>query len=71
MRTEQEISPFNVMQCIAALRIETSTGMKYSRGSVLKYVQETYGVQSKRKAGALAEMEDLYEELTGRRYGSA
>lgn len=59
-----------LMQCIGALRIETRTGMRHSRGSVLAHCQRTFGVTSRTKKGALAELEDLYLETTGRAYGS-
>lgn len=61
---------FHLMQCIGALSIEVNTGMRHSRGSVLKLVQRQYGVTSKTKAGALAELRELYEQTTGRAYGS-
>lgn len=62
-------TPFHLMQCIGALRIETRTGMRHSRGSVLTVAQQVYGVTKRTKKGALAELEDLYERLTGHRYG--
>lgn len=61
---------FNLMQCIGSLRIEVNTGLRHSQGSVLKLVQERYGVTARTKKGALVQLEDLYEEHTGRRYGS-
>ena len=61
---------FNLMQCIASLRIEVSTGMRHSRGSILKHSQVTFGVTSNTKKGALAELEGLYLETTGRTFGS-
>lgn len=60
---------FNMMQCIGSLSIEVNTGMKHSRGSILKLVQQRYGVKSKTKKGALAEMKQQYKDLTGRDYG--
>ena len=62
--------PFNLMQCIGALRIEVATGMKHSQRSVLAHVQREYGVTKRTKKGALAELEALYERLTGKTYGS-
>jgi hypothetical protein len=61
--------PFHLMQCIGALRIETRTGMRHSRGSVLAVAQQVYGVRSRTKKGALAELEALYTRLTGKEYG--
>jgi hypothetical protein len=65
----ETISPFHLAQCIAALRIETITGMRHSKGSVLRLVQSVYGVQSTTKAGALTELEKLYEQEMGHPYG--
>jgi len=62
-------SIFNLMQCIAGLRIEVNTGMRHSRGSILKHSQVTFGVTSRTKKGALAELEGLYLETTGRTFG--
>ena len=61
---------FHMAQCISALRIEVNTGMKHSRGSILKLVQRVYGVKAKTKKGALEEMKKLYKETTGYEYGS-
>lgn len=65
-----DFNPLHMAQCIGALRIEVKTGMKHSKGSVLKVVQQVYGVRSRTKTGALREMENLYKERTGRDYGS-
>lgn len=65
-----EKMPFNLMQCISALRLEVRTGMKMSRGSVLAHAQHTYGATKRTKKGALAELEALYTRLTGREYGA-
>lgn len=56
-------------QCISMLRIEVRTGMKHSRGSVLKLVRERYGIKCHTKLGALSEMLAIYEEVTGQPYG--
>lgn len=61
---------FQMAQCIGALSIEVGTGLKHSRGSVLKLVQERYGIKAKTKAKALEELKALYKEATGRDYGS-
>lgn len=62
-------SMLHFAQCISMLRIEVRTGMKHSRGSVLALVRERYGIKSRTKAGALAEMLSIYEEVTGHPYG--
>ena len=56
MSNDTYINPIHLAQVIAALRIEVRTGMKMSRGSVLKLVQQVYGVRSRTKAGALEEL---------------
>lgn len=56
---------------IAMLQIEVRTGLRHSRGSVLKVCQREYGIKARTKAKALAEMLDLYEDAFGRAYGSA
>lgn len=56
-------------QHIAALRIETRTGMSHSRGSILKSAQDRYGVTKRTKAGALAQLEQLYLDTYGKEYG--
>jgi hypothetical protein len=61
----------HIAQCIAGLRIEVSTGMRHSRGSILAMVQRLYGVKSRTKKGALKELEQLYYQRTGRRYGQS
>jgi hypothetical protein len=64
-----QVDHFQMARCIAALRIEVSTGMSHSRGSMLKYVQRTYGVTAKTKKSALEVMEALYFQRYGRHYG--
>lgn len=70
MITGEQIPVFHLAQTIGALKIEVRTGMKMSRGSILKMAQTVYGVRSRTKDGALAELMALYEEVTGREYGS-
>jgi hypothetical protein len=57
-------------QHIAALRIETRTGMTHSRGSILKSAQQRFGVTKRTKAGALAQLEQLYADTYGKAYGT-
>jgi hypothetical protein len=59
------------MQMIAGLRIEVATGMRHSRGSLVKLSQRVYGTTSKTKKGTLEELENIFEQRTGRRYGDS
>jgi len=68
--TPDALEHFQFARCIAALRIEVSTGLKHSQGSMLKHVQNTYGIQSRTKKGALLDLEMKYKKIYGRRYGS-
>lgn len=70
--TTQQVVPnhFHMCQCIGALSIEVNTGMRHSRGSILKLVQQRYGVKAKTKAKALDELKAQYKEHFGRDYGS-
>ena len=68
--TPDGISHFQFARCIAALKIEVSTGMSMSRGSILKLVQTNYGITGRTKAKALEQMLEIYEQKFGREYGS-
>lgn len=68
--TPDGIAHFQMARCIAALKIEVNTGMTMSRGSMLNYVRDTYGVKSRTKAKALDEMLALYKATYGWDYGS-
>lgn len=54
---------YHRLQCYYALSIEVKTGMRHSRGSVLRLVQDKYGVASKTKKGAMAELRSQLEDL--------
>jgi len=53
---------FHLLQCYYALKLEADTGMRHSRGSVLKMVQERYGVKSRTKRGACVEIAKILHE---------
>lgn len=53
---------FHLLQCYYALKIEVDTGLRNSRGSVLKMVQQKYDVQSRTKKGAMKEIAQLLEK---------
>lgn len=60
---------FRHCQLIAALRIETRTGMSHSRGSVMNAAKRQFGIQKQTKAGVLKELERIYLETYGKEYG--
>lgn len=61
---------YQMAQCISSLSIETRTGMRHSQGSILKLVQQRYGIKARTKRGALEELLALYKETYGKEYGS-
>lgn len=65
------IEHFQMCQVIGALSIEVKTGLSHSRGSVLNLARERYGVKSRTKKGALAELHVQYKEKYGWEYGKA
>lgn len=66
--TPEGIAHYQMCACIARLRIEVQTGMT-SRASTLKAVKAIYGCPKQTKKGALAWMEQMYEQTYGRPYG--
>lgn len=46
----------------SALHIEMLTGMRHSRGSVLKVAQRDFGVTAKTKAGAIEQLNKWIED---------
>lgn len=67
--TPDGIEHFRFCQVIACLSIEVKTGLKMSRGSVLKLAQERYGVTARTKVKALDQLKDMYEVKYGFPYG--
>lgn len=67
--TPEGIAHFQMARIIAMLKLEVLTGLTYSRGSVLKAVQQQYGVNSRTKKAALNEMLKLYKQTYGWEYG--
>jgi len=63
------MAQFRMRQVIGALEIEVRTGLRHSRGSVLKLAQQEYGCVKRTKKGALAEMRALYETTYDMTYG--
>lgn len=58
-----EVDPFHLASVIAALRIEVRTGLRHSRGSVLRVAQDVYAIRSRTKAAALAELEAIKADI--------
>lgn len=63
LNTPEAIKAYHLASLIACLKIEIHTGMTMSRrGSLLKQAKKSYGIQSRTKAGALEELEVIYEQ---------
>ena len=56
---------FQFQQHLRALRLQRDTGLKHSKGSVLRSAQAKYDIKSRTIAGAVTEMEALEEERYG------
>ena len=67
--TEEGIFHYRLCAVISALKIEIKTGMKMSRGSLVKLAQESYGITARNKAKALEQLLDYYLRRYGRSYG--
>lgn len=65
LTTPEQLRRFQLLQHIYALKIEVETGLRHSRGSVLRSAQQKYGVKSRTKAGALAELQAMAASLDG------
>jgi len=63
--TPEGMAYFRLLQVRGALSIEVKTGKSHSRGSVLKLAQREYGIKSRTKKGALAELNALVVEAGG------
>jgi len=68
--TPDGFAHLRLCQHIAALRIETRTGMRHSGGSMMNSARNTFGCVKRTKAGVLVELEALYVKTYGREYGS-
>lgn len=67
--TPEGIAHWQMARMIAAIKLEVTTGMKATRGSVLRAVESQYGIKARTKKKALEEMKKLYRETYGREYG--
>ena len=66
--TPEGIAHYRMAAIISALRFEVKTGMQMSRLSALAAAR-SYGITARTKKAALAQLEALYEETYGRRFG--
>jgi hypothetical protein len=57
-----EPKDFHKLQCYYALKIEVNTGLRHSRGSILKMIQTKYGVKARTKKAALAEFGAMLQD---------
>lgn len=69
--TPEAMQHYRIASAISMLRLEVRTGMKYARYSLVKACEMNWGCPKKTKAGALAWMEELYEDLYGHAFGVA
>ena len=61
--TPEGIALFRKMTVLRALKLEVNTGMKMTRGkSPLAIARQDYGVTSRTKVGAIAELEAQIQE---------
>jgi hypothetical protein len=52
----EQIQAFAELQLYYALKLETTTGLRHSRGSVMNLVRERYGIPYRTKKKVLAEL---------------
>jgi len=60
--TPEQIAAYQALATLGALRVEAHTGLRHSRGSVLKIAQERYGVTARTKAAAVIELEGILRD---------
>jgi len=64
--TGDDTQKYAMMTQIKALEIEVKTGMTMSsRVFLLKYLRQTYGLQSRTKKDAIVEMKKLFNDRFG------
>jgi hypothetical protein len=61
--TPEQIAVFHMMQLRSALRLEVGSGLKISRGSVMKQVNKEYGTKFTKKKDALEFMNAKLAEI--------
>lgn len=68
--TPDGIAFFALLQVRYGLSIQAATGLRHSRGSLLKLAQRRYGVRSRTCAGAVEELDILIERAIQSRGGA-
>lgn len=63
LNTPEQIAAFRLRSVIAGLTIEVKTGMKHSRVNLLQVARKVYGVKSRTKVAALAELQAIYDGM--------
>jgi len=63
LNTPEQIRAYAIRSLIAALKIEVNTGMKMTRGSLLKSARAQYGIKARTKVGAITELQAIYNDL--------
>jgi len=61
----ENIERFQLIQMRRALELEIATGMRHSRGSVLAAAQRRFGIKSRTKAAAVAELQSMLDAQQG------
>jgi hypothetical protein len=61
--TPDGIATYQMLAIRAALRIEVHTGLRHSRGSVMKLAKRLYGIRRNTKKGVLAELDKIIMEV--------
>jgi hypothetical protein len=64
--TPEQIELFHLLQMKYALRIEIRTGLRHSRGSVLKLVNNVLNTNHRTKKAALAALEAHIDQVEAR-----
>jgi hypothetical protein len=66
LTTPEQMQMWRLLSVRSMLRLEVTTGMRHSRGSVLKVAQREYGCKSRTKKGAIEELTALIDQRMGK-----
>ena len=61
--TPERIAAYRLAGLIAALKIETRTGLKVTNRPLLKYARQHYNITARTKAAAIPQLETIYEDV--------